>query len=354
MTKIKKINVQSIEISVISSNGNDFICITDIAKSKEGESRAADIIKNWIRSRTTLEFLGTWEQLNNPDFKVVEFDHFKMQAGLPNFVLGPGTWVEKTNAKGIYVKLGKYGGTYAHKDIAFEFCSAISPVFKLFLIKEFQCLKEDENSRLKLEWNLQRTLAKINYRIHTDAIKENLIPKQLAREQVNQIYANEADLLNMALFGKTAKQWRDENPETDGNIRDVATIEQPVVLSNLESINSVLIHQGLKQSERLIQLNKIAITHVKLAKILPKIGEGVFAIGNLEGLEQTLSNGIISSYREDKTYIQTNTAITHGSSGGPLFNMKGEVIGIISLGKQEGSLFFALSILKIPYSSCIK
>jgi len=277
-----------------------------------------------------------------------------MQAGLPNFVLGPGTWVEKTNAKGIYVKLGKYGGTYAHKDIAFEFCSAISPVFKLFLIKEFQRLKEDENSRLKLEWNLQRTLAKINYRIHTDAIKENLIPKQLAREQVNQIYANEADLLNMALFGKTAKQWRDENPETDGNIRDVATIEQPVVLSNLESINSVLIHQGLKQSERLIQLNKIAITHVKLAKILPKIGEGVFAIGNPEGLEQTLSNGIISSYREDKTYIQTNTAITHGSSGGPLFNMKGEVIGIISLGKQEGSLFFALSILKIPYSSCIK
>lgn len=263
MAKINKINVQNIEISVVSSHGDDFICITDIAKSKESESRAADIIKNWIRNRATLEFLGTWEQLNNPDFKVVEFDHFKMQAGLPSFVLGPGTWVEKTNAKGIYVKHGKYGGTYAHKDIAFEFCSAISPVFKLFLIKEFQRLKEDENSRLKLEWNLQRTLAKINYRIHTDAIKENLIPEQLTKQQINIIYASEADLLNMSLFGKTAKQWRDENPVKEGNIRDYATIEQLVVMSNLESVNSVLIHQGLQQSERLIQLNKIAITQMK-------------------------------------------------------------------------------------------
>jgi len=261
--KIKIIKVQNIKISVETSEGNDYICITDIAKSKDGESRAADVIKNWIRSRTTLEFLGTWEQMYNPDFKVVEFDHFKMQAGLPSFVLGPGQWVEKTNAIGIYVKLGKYGGTFAHKDIAFEFCSAISPVFKLFLIKEFQRLKDDENDRLKLDWNLQRTLAKVNYHIHTDAIKENLIPAVLTKQQITFVYANEADMLNVALFGKTAMQWRNENPNKDGNIRDYANIEQLVVLSNLESINAVLIHQKLPQSERLVQLNRIAITQMK-------------------------------------------------------------------------------------------
>ncbi|MBA4409492.1 MAG: DNA-binding protein [Odoribacter sp.] len=261
--KIKVIKVQEIEISIVTSKENDFICITDIAKSKIGESRAADIIKNWIRNRSTLEFLGTWEQMYNPDFKVVEFDHFKMQAGLPSFVLSPGQWVEKTNAKGIYVKLGKYGGTYAHKDIAFEFCSAVSPVFKLFLIKEFQRLKEDENDRLKLEWNFQRTLAKVNYHIHTDAIKENLIPAELTKLQISFVYANEADMLNVALFGKTAQEWRTENPDAEGNIRDQATIEQLVVLSNLESINAVLIHQGLQQNERLFQLNQIAITQMR-------------------------------------------------------------------------------------------
>ena len=261
--KVKVINVQNVEISVVSSGENDFICITDIAKSKEGESRAADVIKNWIRSRTTLEFLGTWEQMYNPNFKVVEFDHFKMQAGLPSFVLSPGNWVEKTNAIGIYVKLGKYGGTFAQKDIAFEFCSAISPVFKLFLIKEFQRLKEDENDRLKLEWNLSRTLAKINFHIHTDAIKEMIIPREITPLQASAIYASEADLLNVALFGKTAAQWRAENPEADGNVRDAATLEQLVVLSNMESINAVLIHQGLPQGERLRQLNAIAITQLK-------------------------------------------------------------------------------------------
>ena len=261
--KVKVINVQNVEISVVSSGENDFICITDIAKSKEGESRAADVIKNWIRSRTTLEFLGTWEQMYNPNFKVVEFDHFKMQAGLPSFVLSPGNWVEKTNAIGIYVKLGKYGGTFAQKDIAFEFCSAISPVFKLFLIKEFQRLKEDENQRLHLEWNLQRTLAKVNYRIHTDAIKEKIIPLKITPLQTSAIYASEADLLNVALFGKTAAQWRAANPEADGNVRDAATLEQLVVLSNMESINAVLIHQGLPQGERLRQLNAIAITQLK-------------------------------------------------------------------------------------------
>jgi hypothetical protein len=261
--KIKIINVQNVSISVVLSNENDYICITDIAKSKKGDSRAADIIKNWIRSRTTLEFLGTWEQMYNPDFKVVEFDHFKMQAGLPSFVLSPGQWVEKTNALGIYVKHGKYGGTFAHKDIAFEFCSAISPVFKLFLIKEFQRLKDDENDRLKLEWNFQRTLAKVNYRIHTDAIKENLVPPTLTKDKINFVYADEADMLNMALFGMTAKQWREANPAAEGNIRDTASIEQLVVLSNLESINAVMIHQGIKQNNRLEQLNKIAITQMK-------------------------------------------------------------------------------------------
>jgi len=263
MKNIKNIAVQSVKVSVINYNGEDYICITDMAQAKADASRAADIIKNWIRTRSTLEFLGTWERIYNPDFKVVEFDHFKSQAGLPSFVLSPSQWVEKTGAIGIFAKAGRYGGTYAHKDIAFEFGSAISAEFKLYLIKEFQRLKADENDRLKLEWNLQRTLAKVNYRIHTDAIKENLFPPALPKEKINFVYADEADMLNMALFGMTAKQWRDKNPETQGNIRDTATIEQLVVLSNLESINAVLIHQGLSQPERLSQLNKIAITQMK-------------------------------------------------------------------------------------------
>jgi hypothetical protein len=261
--KSKVIQVQNIPITVVTQSGKDFISLTDMAKAKEGEARAADIIKNWIRTRTTLEFLGTWEYMFNPNFKVVEFDHFKMQAGLPSFVLSPGQWIEKTNAIGMYANSGRYGGTFAHKDIAFEFGSAISPVFKLYLIKEFQRLKEDETDRLKLDWNLQRTLAKVNYRIHTDAIKENLIPKELTRQQINFVYANEADMLNMALFGITAKDWREANPKTEGNMRDAASIEQLVVLSNMESINAVLIHQGLPQSDRLQQLNKIAITQMK-------------------------------------------------------------------------------------------
>lgn len=250
MTKIKNIEVQSVKVGITNQNGEDYICITDMALAKADASRAADIIKNWIRTRSTLEFLGTWEKIYNPNFKVVEFDHFKSQAGLPSFVLSPTQWVEKTNAIGIFAKAGRYGGTYAHKDIAFEFGSAISAEFKLYLIKEFQRLKADENDRLKLEWNLQRTLAKVNYKIHTDAIKENLIPEQLSKAQIQFLYADEADLLNVALFGMTAKQWRDSNPEKEGNIRDQATIEQLVVLSNLESINAVLIHQGLNQSER--------------------------------------------------------------------------------------------------------
>ena len=204
MATNKTIEVQLTKVSVTSFNGEDYICITDMAQAKSDSSRAADVIKNWIRTRTTLEFLGTWEKIYNPNFKVVEFDHFKTQAGLPSFVLSPTQWVEKNNAIGIFSKAGRYGGTYAHKDIAFEFGSAISAEFKLYLIKEFQRLKEEENDRLKLEWNLQRTLAKVNYRIHTDAIKENLIPPTLSKDKINFVYADEADMLNMALFGMTA------------------------------------------------------------------------------------------------------------------------------------------------------
>jgi len=259
MTKTNKIAVLDTEISVSTILGEDYICITDMAKAKSDESRAADIIKNWIRTRTTLEFLGTWEKIYNPNFKVVEFDHFKTQAGLPSFVLSPTQWVEKTNAIGIYSKQGRYGGTYAHKDIAFEFGSAISAEFKLYLIKEFQRLKNEENDRQKLDWNLQRTLAKVNYSIHTDAIKEKLIPEKLSAQQISLVYASEADLLNVALFGTTAANWRINNQNLNGNIRDYATLEQLVILSNLESINAVLIRQGLSQTERIQQLNEIAI-----------------------------------------------------------------------------------------------
>jgi len=264
MGKKGTISVQGTEITVLSSpEENDYISLTDMANAKEGEARAADIIKNWIRTRTTLEFLGAWEQMYNLNFKVVEFDHFKMQAGLPSFVLSPGQWIEKTNAKGIVVKLGKYGGTYAHKDIAFEFGAAISAVFRLFLIKEFQRLKENEQKQQSLEWSLQRTLSKINYRIHTDAIKEKLIPLELTKEQILSAYANEADLLNVALFGKTASQWRKENPQASGNIRDNATLEQLVVLSNMESINALLIRQNMPSQERIKQLNGVAILQMK-------------------------------------------------------------------------------------------
>lgn len=259
MSKTNIIQVQNVPITVISEKGNDFISLTDMAKAKNGYARAADIIKNWIRTRSTLEFIGTWEEIYNPGFKVVEFDHFKMQAGLPSFVLSPGQWIEKTNAIGMKVSAGRYGGTYAHKDIAFEFGSAISPVFKLYLIKEFQRLKLDESDRLKLNWNLQRTLAKVNYLIHTGAIKENLIPKELTKVEAAYIYANEPDLLNMALFGKTAADWCNENPNADGNIRDYAALEQLVVLTNLESLNAVWIDQGVSSSDRLLQLNKVAI-----------------------------------------------------------------------------------------------
>ncbi|HAQ62664.1 TPA: DNA-binding protein, partial [Candidatus Delongbacteria bacterium] len=222
----------------MSVGNEDFISLTDIARYKDPD-RTDYIIQNWLRNRTTIEFLGIWEKLNNPDFKPIEFDGFRNQAGLNSFVLTSKQWVEKTGAIGIASKSGRYGGTYAHKDIAFEFATWISVEFKLYLIKEFQRLKEDENTILKLEWNLQRIISKINYRIHTDAVKEKLIPPELSKEQINYVYASEADLLNAALFGMTAHEWRKKNPDREGNIRDHAELIQLVVLSNLESINSV-------------------------------------------------------------------------------------------------------------------
>ncbi len=262
MATIKTIQVKGKQVLLITKSGEDYISLTDIARYRN-PSEPKDVIKNWMRNRSTIEFLGLWEKINNPDFKGVEFDPLLYEAGSNSFTLSPSKWIALTNAKGIISKTGRGGGTYAQKDIAFEFASWISAEFKLYLIKEFQRLKEDENKRLQLEWNVQRTIAKANYRIHTDAIKENLIPPTLTKTQINFVYANEADLLNMALFGKTAKDWREENPDTKGNIRDYATIEQLVILSNLESINAMLIRQGLPQSERLKQLNTIAITQMK-------------------------------------------------------------------------------------------
>ncbi len=263
-----KINVKDTEISIISFEERDYISLTDMANAKESVSRAADIIKNWLRSRYTLEFLGTWEQINNPNFNVVEFDHFKTQAGLPSFVLSVSEWIDKTNAIGIIVRKGKYGGTYAHKDIAFEFGSAISVPFKLYLINEFQRLKEDEQKQLG--WSAKRELTKLNYHIHTDAIKQNLIPQKLSSEQISIIYANEADVLNVALFGITAKQWRDANPDLKGNIRDYASINELICLSNLENLNALFINEKIPQKERLIKLNQIAIQQIIILQDVDK------------------------------------------------------------------------------------
>ena len=258
--KSKKINVTGTDITIVEYQDSDFISLTDMVKGFGDDS----MIYSWMRNRNTLEFIGIWEGIHNPDFKGNEFVTFKSQAGLNTFNLTPRKWIEATNAIGIISKAGRYGGgTFAHKDIAFEFGRWLSPGFKIYLIKEYQRLKNGENDRLKLEWNFQRTLSKVNYTIHTDAIKENLIPAELTPIQISFVYANEADILNVALFGKTAKQWRTENPDMKGNIRDTANIEQLVVLSNMESMNAVLIHKGLSQSERLIELNKMAISQMK-------------------------------------------------------------------------------------------
>jgi hypothetical protein len=251
--------VKGTEVTVTTRHEQDYISLTDMIKGFGDET----VLYGWLRNKNTVEFLGIWEQLNNPDFKPLEFDRFMKEAGLNRFSLSPTKWVEATGAIGIYSKAGRGGGTFAHKDIAFEFGSWLSPEFKLYLITEFQRLKEAEASNLSLEWNLQRTLAKVNYRIHTDAIKEHLLPPVLNREQMTRVYSSEADLLNMALFGMTAVEWRSTNPKLPGNMRDHATLEQLVVLSNMESINALLIRQSLDAPERLRQLNGVAITQMK-------------------------------------------------------------------------------------------
>lgn len=269
MAKNKKIRVQNITISLYDKEQEDYISLTDIARVKNPDE-PKDVVKNWMRSRATIEFIGLWEQLNNPDFKGVEFDPLLHEAGTNSFTLSPTKWVALTNAIGIVSKAGRYGGTYAHRDIALEFASWVSAGFKLYLIKEIQRLKEQESATKNLEWNVQRTISKINYRIHTDAIKENLIPKEINRQQRAFIYANEADVLNVALFGLTAKEWREQNPNKKGNVRDEASIEQLVILSNMESINALLIGQGVSQGERLEQLNRVAITQMK--SLLTSVG----------------------------------------------------------------------------------
>jgi hypothetical protein len=257
--KNRSINVKGGDIAIVNREEQDYISLTDMVRNFGDES----ILYNWLRNRNTIEFLGIWEQIYNPEFKPLEFDRFRSQAGLNSFALSPKKWIDATGAIGIYSKSGRGGGTYAHRDIAFEFGSWLSPEFKLYLIKEFQRLKDEEASLKSLEWSFQRTLAKVNYKIHTDAIKERLIPQRLTKAQTSIIYASEADLLNVALFGLTAAEWRHANPRLTGNMRDFATLEQLVVLSNLESINAVLIHQGLEQPARLTQLNNIAIDQMR-------------------------------------------------------------------------------------------
>ena len=253
-----KINVQNTEISVIQINREDYICLTDMMKAKDGEF----FFSNWLRNRNTIEFLGIWEKVHNPSFNYVEFDIIKSQAGLNSYRLSAKEWMTKTNAIGIIAKTGRYGGTYAHKDIAFEFAMWISPEFKVYLIQDFQRLKEEEQKQLG--WSVKRELAKINYHIHTDAIKENLVPEELDQYHRSLIYANEADVLNVALFGMTAKEWREANPDLKGNIRDYANINQLICLSNMDNLNAVFINKGMPQRDRLIELNKIAIQQMKV------------------------------------------------------------------------------------------
>jgi len=263
MIKKDKINIQGTDIIMLSHQKDDYISLTDMAKFKNAETTGI-IISHWLSTRYTIRFMGIWEQINNPDFNVTEFGNIKNESGDNGFVLTSKQWIERTNAIGITAKPGRYGGgTFAHSDIAFEFATWLSPEFKFLLIKEFKRLKSEESKQFSLEWNLQRTLSKINYRIHTDAIKEHIIPNVVTKEQISYLYAEEADLLNVALFGKTAKEWRNENPNEKGNIRDFATLEQLVVLSNMESINALLVRQKLPQHERLIQLNNVAITQMR-------------------------------------------------------------------------------------------
>jgi KilA-N domain len=270
MSKSKKttIEVQGTSITILSKEQGDYISLTDMTRKFEG---GGALIEQWLKSKDTVLFLGVWEQLHNPGFNSLEFEGIRNEAGRNSFFLSAKAWIERTGAKGLTASAGRYGGTYAHKDIAFEFGSWLSPEFKLYLIKEFQRLKDDESRRLSLAWNLNRTLSKLNYRIHTDAIKERIIPAAVTPAQAAIVYASEADLLNVALFGRTARQWRDANPELDGNMRDHATIEQLLVLANLEGMNAELIHMGLPQGDRLKRLNEIAIRQMQILTAQPAV-----------------------------------------------------------------------------------
>ena len=274
--KQNKLTVQNINVSLRKINNEDFISLTDIARSKNNDE-PKDVVKNWLRNKNTIEFLGLWETINNENFKGVEFDTFKNEAGLNSFTLSPTKWIKATNAIGLITKVGKNGGTFAHVDIAFEFASWISAEFKLFLIKEFQRLKNDEIQKKQIGWDLKRGISKINYKIHTDAIKSNLIPDQLTSNQVSFVYANEADILNMALFGMTAKEWRDKNLKLEGNIRDYSSVEQLVVLSNMESMNAELIKNNISQKQRLEILNEMAISQLN-------------SINNINGIKKLEKN----------------------------------------------------------------
>ena len=258
----KELGVNGLVINLRREKGDEYISLTDIAR-KKNPLEPKDVVKNWLRSKSTIEFLALWEKINNPDFKGVEIDSLLIEAGSNSFTLSPSKWVESTKAIGIITSTGKYGGTFAHSEIALEFASWVSPEFKLYLITEIKRLKTAESDQQNLNWSVQRTLAKINYKIQTDAIKESLVPKSLTKNQISIIYANEADLLNVALFGLTAEQWKNTNPRFDGNMRDHATLEQLVVLSNMESINGLLIQQNISASERILQLNKVAISQIK-------------------------------------------------------------------------------------------
>ena len=262
MIFMRKITAQGFDIAVIRKDNEEYISLTDMAKFKDREATGI-VISNWLSTKYTIQFAGAWEQVHNPMFNVMEFHNIKNEAGSHGFILSSSKWIQKTNAIGIRSASGRYGGTFAHKDIAFEFATWISPEFKLYLIKEFQRLKEQENERLALGWDLKRQLTKINYRIHTDAIKNNLLPKTVTKKQAQMTYATEADILNIALFGKTAKDWQDEHKGKEGNIRDYTDVVQLVVLANLEGINAEFIRKGISQSERLIQLNAIAISQMK-------------------------------------------------------------------------------------------
>ncbi len=279
MKPIKEtITAKGLKIGIYTEDfRNEFISLTDIAKYKSDDPTA--VIQNWMRNRDTVEFLGLWETLHNPDFKPLEFEGFRKQAGLNAFTLSPTKWIESTSAIGIISKAGRYGGTYAHSDIAFEFASWISAEFKLYIIKDYKRLKNDENSKLSLNWNLNRELSKINYKIHTDAIKENLIPPELTQAQKSFTYANEADMLNVALFGMTAKEWRETNPDKSGNIRDYATLNQLLVLANMESYNAILIHQSIPQQERLVLIRDLVVKQLEATEKI-----------TLSGLKQLESN----------------------------------------------------------------